>query len=40
MSEYQYYEFCRFNEPILREARKEMASFSSGDVGIHGAFYG
>lgn len=40
MSEYQYYEFCRINEPISQEARKEMRSLSSrANVSTHGASY-
>ena len=40
MSEYQYYEFCRINNPLSKEARQEMLSLSSrANVGSHGASY-
>ena len=40
MSGYQYYEFCKINEPLSQEARKEMASLSSrAKVNTHGVSY-
>lgn len=40
MSEYQYYEFCKINKPLIAEARKEMYSLSSrANVSTHGASY-
>lgn len=40
MSEYQYYEFCKINQPLTLEARKEMYSLSSrANVTTHGASY-
>ena len=40
MSEYQYYEFCKLDEPLSKEARTEMSSLSSrAQVSTHGAIY-
>ena len=40
MSEYQYYEFCRINQPISLAAREEMASLSSrARITTHGASF-
>jgi hypothetical protein len=40
MSEYQYYEFCRINQPLSKEARQKMHSLSSrAKVNSHSASY-
>ena len=40
MSTYQYYEFCKINQPLTLKTREEMYSLSSrANVTTHGAYY-